>query len=191
MLSHLAQTDLILSCGLIILRPRLSALLALLDNNGVSLGSCLHFHLNAICCCCKTVQPRLAPNSLSGRGWTFRPPIYLPHFLRARITCVASAPLIDPRGTHSGMSAWCVSILPAELHSPVFWTCSSISFCHWKWFLKLHWRVKKNWSSWGCLLQGQEDFFRLLPKEWLHPPFLRAGYWHSILPFFLIKGLNI
>lgn len=62
----------LLSCGLIILRPRLSALLVLLDNNGVSLGLglCFHSHLNAICCCCfKTVQPRLAPNSLSGREW--------------------------------------------------------------------------------------------------------------------------
>lgn len=179
----------LLSCGLIILRPRLPALSALLDNNGVSLGLgfCLHFQHNTICSCFKTIWPRLAPNSLSRILATLSSVFPTSWGLESHVSSYR------PPGTHTqgclpGMWAFYQRSYKAqssELVAPSHFAIENDFF-------------ETTLESWEKLKFPEAACFKAkrtssgsCPKEWLHPPFPQAGYWHSILPFFLIKGLNI
>lgn len=153
----------LLSCGLIILRPRLPALSALLDNNGVSLGLgfCLHFQHNTICSCCfKTIWPRLAPNSLSRILATLSSVFPTSWGLESHVSSYR------PPGTHTqgclpGMWAFYQRSYKAqssELVAPSHFAIENDFFWNYTGDLR------KIEVPWGCLLQGQENFFGLLSQ---------------------------
>jgi hypothetical protein len=112
-----------------------------------------------------------------------------PHFRSTEIPGVSSFSRLP------GLSACYTSPRSVELHSTVICICSSTSRWHWKWFFwnyvqELKKKKTKTKVPESACLKAKKSFSGDCPNQWLQPPFPGAGYWHSTLPFFLIKGLK-